>query len=155
MRAVRLPTQPRRGPRPVLSQVSHPRAVLTGVPRWALADIFVSYTSSDMAATLWIRSGAHTARNAHLRSWVPSRHQSDTPNSPRCYLRRGDVSNRRSADTADGGRGCRGGADRGLSNIVRLLPPFEIVSTTPENGCSSLRRRSAERNLHRPSAAWT
>jgi hypothetical protein len=42
----------------VLSHASHPRAVLTGAPRWALADIFVSYTRSDRAAANpWIRSG--------------------------------------------------------------------------------------------------
>jgi DNA invertase Pin-like site-specific DNA recombinase len=38
-----------KGPRPVLNHASHPPAVLTGVPRWALADMFVSYTSSDRA----------------------------------------------------------------------------------------------------------
>jgi hypothetical protein len=38
-----------KGPRPVLNHASDPPAVLTGVPRWALADMFICYTSSDRA----------------------------------------------------------------------------------------------------------
>ena len=85
----------------VLSHASHPRAVLTGAPRWALADIFVSYTRSDRAAANpWIRSGVQTARNAHLRS-SPEPPSKRYAHLPRCYLRRGDVSNRHLADIAD------------------------------------------------------
>jgi hypothetical protein len=58
---------------------SHRWVVLTGVPRWALADIFVTYTSSDRAGGHpWIRSGAHGAKRTSAYMG-PSRHQSDTP----------------------------------------------------------------------------
>jgi hypothetical protein len=87
-----------KGPRPVLSHVSHPRVVLTGVPRWALADIFVSYTSSDRAGGHpWIRSGGtHGAKRTFCV------HGSEPPSKryahrPRCYLRRGDVGSRAEA----------------------------------------------------------